>query len=131
MWHHHRRHHPGHRRLGATGLAALYDSIGATYESLTNAAANKTFGNAAQVLSAATSGTAWSFAGLGIPLLGGVGGSNQFGNDYLYDRRPNELCVISGGDWTYGSNAGVWALGLNAGRGTSSDGVGLRAASYL
>lgn len=116
---------------GATGLAALYDSLGATYESLTNAAANKTFGAAAQVLSASVSGTAWAFAGLGIPLSTGVGGSNQFGNDYLYDSRPNELCAISGGGWDGGGNAGVWALNLSYDRGFSNAGLGFRAASYL
>lgn len=116
---------------GATGLAALYDSIGATYESLTNSASNKAFGNAAQVLSAATSGTAWGFAGLGIPLAGGVGGSNQFGNDYLYDARPTDLCVISGGPWDSGGVAGVWALVLNYSRAFSNNAIGLRAASYL
>lgn len=116
---------------GATGLAALYDSIGATYESLTNSASNKVFGNAAQVLSAATSGTAWGFAGLGIPLAGGVGGSNQFGNDYLYDARTTDLCVISGGNWGDGSDAGVWALALYNSRASSGGSIGLRAASYL
>jgi hypothetical protein len=109
----------------------MYTNIGATYESLTNSASNKTYGNAAQVLSASTSGTAWGFAGLGIPLSGGVGGSNQFGNDYLYDARPNELCVLSGGAWADGSNAGVWALALNVARGNSGVDFGFRAASYL
>jgi hypothetical protein len=116
---------------GATGLAAMYTNIGATYESLTNSASNKTYGNAAQVLSASTSGTAWGFAGLGIPLSGGVGGSNQFGNDYLYDARPNELCVMSGGGWDSGGVAGVWALGLGNARGASDVNLGFRAASYL
>lgn len=116
---------------GATGLAAMYDSLGASYESLTDSASNKTFGAAAQVLSAATSGTAWGFAGLGIPLAAGVGGSNQFGNDYLYDDRPNELCAISGGYWDSGSLAGVWALGLGTARGSSDVYFGFRAASYL
>jgi hypothetical protein len=116
---------------GATGLAALYDSLGATYESLTDSASNKTFGAAAQVLSAATSGNAWAFASLGIPLATGVGGSNQFGNDYLYDDRPNELCAVSGGDWGNGGIAGVWALNLSGVRGNSTNGIGFRAASYL
>lgn len=116
---------------GATGLAAMYTNIGATYESLTNSASNKVFGNAAQVLSAATSGTAWGFAGLGIPLAGGVGGSNQFGNDHLYDARTTDLCVISGGVWDNGGDAGVWTLGLNFSRANSTIYIGLRAASYL
>jgi hypothetical protein len=116
---------------GATGLAALYDSLGATYESLTDSASNKTFGAAAQVLSAATSGNAWAFAGLGIALATGVGGSNQFGNDFLYDDRPNELCAISGGSWYDGGNAGVWALLLDFVRGASDNSFGFRAASFL
>jgi hypothetical protein len=116
---------------GATGLAALYDSLGATYESLTDSASNKTFGAAAQVLSAATSGNAWAFAGLGIALATGVGGSNQFGNDYLYDDRPNELCAVSGGTWPSGGFAGVWALFLSYVRGYSAFNFGFRAASFL
>jgi hypothetical protein len=116
---------------GATGLAAMYTSLGATYESLTAAVANKTFGSASQVLSAATSGTAWAAAGAGIPLVAGTGGSNQFGNDFMYDARPNELCVISGGYWLDASLAGVWALSLNNVRSTSDTGYGFRAASYL
>ncbi len=116
---------------GATGLTALYDSLGATYESLTDSASNKTFGAAAQVLSAATSGNAWAFAGLGIALATGVGGSNQFGNDFLYDDRPNELCAASGGNWGNGSASGVWALSLASVRGDSDSAVGFRAASYL
>ena len=116
---------------GATGLAAMYDNIGTTYEAMTAANANKPFGAAGQVLSNATSGTAWAAAGAGIPLSTGTGGSNQFGNDFFYDARPNELCVVSGGDWADGSNAGVWALFLNYVRGGSNVGLGFRAASYL
>lgn len=39
------------------------------------------------------------------------------------------LCVISGGNWNNGSNAGVWALNLNNARGNSNNNVGLRADS--
>jgi hypothetical protein len=60
-----------------------------------------------------------------------VGGSNQFGNDYLYDARPNELCVLSGGHWFNGSDAGVWALYLGDVRASSDVSIGFRAASYL
>jgi hypothetical protein len=116
---------------GATGLAAMYDNIGATYESLTASSSAKTFGSAAQVLSQATSGTAWAAAGAGIPLVGGTGGSNQFGNDGLWDHRPDQLCAISGGIWYSGSDAGVWTLYLPYVRGTSSTNVGFRAACYL
>jgi hypothetical protein len=116
---------------GATGLAAMYTNIGATYGALTASASNKTFGSAAQVLSEATSGTAWAMAGAGVPLVGGVGGSNQFGNDYMYDARPNEMCPDSGASWSGSSIAGVWALACNGGRGASGDSCGLRSALYL
>lgn len=116
---------------GSAGLAALYDNVGATYESLTASVTNKIFGAATQVLSPATSGTAWAMTGAGIPLATGVGGANVFGNDYFYDARLNELCVISGADWANGGNGGVWALALAYARGYSYASVGLRSASYL
>ena len=116
---------------GATGLAAMYTNIGATYGPLTASNTNKTFGSAAQVLSEATSGTAWAMAGAGVPLLAGVGGSNQFGNDYMYDGRPAELCPVSGGGWSGSSIAGVWALHCSNARGASSDDFGFRSALYL
>lgn len=116
---------------GATGLAAMYTDIGTTYGPLTASATNKVFGAAVQVLSEATSGTAWAMAGAGIPLLGGVGGSNQFGNDYFYDARPNEMCPFRGGGWDSGSAAGVWAHHCSASRGTSSARYGWRSALYL
>lgn len=116
---------------GASGLSALYDNIGATYASMTASSSVKYFGSSNQVLSEATSGTAWTATGAGIPLVGGTGGSNQFGNDGLWDYRPNELCVISGGPWGNGADAGVWALFLAGVRSTSTYNVGLRAASYV
>jgi len=116
---------------GATGLAAMYTDIGATYAALTASNANKVFGSASQVLSEATSGTAWGMAGAGVPLLTGVGGSNQFGNDYMYDARPDEMCLASGGSWNYGSIAGAWALNLGSTRGASGDTYGFRSALYI
>jgi hypothetical protein len=116
---------------GATGYAALYDDLGTTFEALAGSATNKVMGSAAQVLSASNSGTAWAAAGSGLPLAGGVGGSNAFGNDFFYDAKPNELCAFSGGDWFGGGGAGVWALDLGRVRGGSSAGIGFRAASYL
>ena len=116
---------------GATGIAANYDSLGATYESMQMRNTAVLYGSAAQVFSAASSGRAWTAAGAGVPLAGGTTGSNAFGNDGLWDYRPNELCVISGGNWVSGSDAGAWALHLYPVRGHSDGGVGLRAASYL
>ena len=39
------------------------------------------------------------------------------------------LCVISGGNWNNGSNAGVWTLNLNNVRGNSNNNIGFRADS--
>jgi len=118
---------------GATGIAALYDSLGTTYGALwaTSASRITYFGAATQVLDEATSGNAWNATGAGIPLEGGVGGTNAFGNDVLYDYKPNEMCPIVAGHWSASATAGAWALHLDHVRGTSYPNVGLRAALYL
>jgi len=116
---------------GATGIAALYDSLGATYEALTASSTLKYFGSASQVISEATSGNAWNAAGAGIPLLAGIGGTNAFGNDGLWDYRPNELCPVAGGNWDDAGNAGVWALNLGGVRASSNYSIGVRSALYL
>jgi hypothetical protein len=121
---------------GATGLAAMYTSLGTTYGCLGVTGSNRTilFGNSAsQVFNEATTGNAWGVTGLGIPLVGGVsvGGTNLFGTDILYDYKPNEMCPISGGSWDGGATAGVWALALDNARDGSGDNRGFRSALYL
>jgi hypothetical protein len=118
---------------GAVGIAALYDDLGTTYGPLWATGANRTtyFGSANQVFSEATDGLPWNTAGCGIPLANGVGGTNPFGSDFLYDYKPNDMCPISGGTWNAGSNAGVWAFTLTYVRGDSSNAVGFRSALYL
>ncbi len=116
---------------GATGIAANYDSLGATYESLQARSTLFTYGSATPVFSPAVSGNAWTAAGAGVPLVSGTTGSNAFGNDGLWDYRPNELCVVSGGNSDSGSSAGSWTMLLTDARGGSHPSVGLRAASYL
>ena len=120
--------------FGATGLAANYTSIGATYQSLTKAGGLVTTGSVSnQVLSNATSGTDWAMSSLGIPLTGGTGGSNAFGNDGVYQPAawPNEMAPISGGAWDASADAGVWALALNSTRTSSTSTFGFRSALYL
>jgi hypothetical protein len=120
--------------FGATGIAAMYTSIGATYESLVKAGGWVYVGNvSSQVFSGATSGNAWNVAGAGIPLAGGVGGTNTFGNDGIYEPAswPAEMAPLSGGSWDDSSNAGGWCLYLNGARTDSSDGIGFRSALYL
>lgn len=118
---------------GATGLAALYDDLG-VMNSFTGYAVNFsdraiTMGSASQVLSNATSGTAWQMTAAGIPLVSG--GSNQFGNDILYDYSTADMCPLCGGDWVDSSNAGVWSLILSLSRASSADNFGFRSALYL
>lgn len=120
--------------FGATGLAAMYTSLGATYEALWATGANRSvnYGSATnQVFSEATSGNAWAYAGLGLPQATGIGGTNAFGNDGLWDYKPNEMAPISGGGWVYSSGAGVWALVLNSSRTDSYISFGFRSALYL
>lgn len=117
--------------FGATGISTNYDSLGASYGAVTASNSAKTFGSASQVFDAATSGNAWAATGAGLPLAAGVGGSNAFGNDGLWDYRPNEMCPIVSADWHHGSYAGVWALALSHVRSYANNNVGGRAALYL
>ena len=118
---------------GATAYAAQYTSLGATFGALWATGANRAaiFGSASQVFDASTSGNAWNATGAGIPLAAGIGGTNAFGNDYLYDYKPNEMCPLAAFFWTGGVAAGVWALDLSHVRGYSYGYVGFRAALYL
>lgn len=116
---------------GTAGLTALYTNIGATIGALDNSTSNKVFGNANQVLSEATSGIACDATGAGIPLVGGVGGSNTFGNDFFYSRMLADVCVFSGGSWDGTLLSGVFALAFSTSRLGSSAGVGFRSALYL
>lgn len=117
--------------FGAAGISANYDSLGATFQAMQAANGHRPIGSAGQVFSGAVSGPEWAAAGAGIPLLTGLGGTNQFGNDGFWDYRPNELCVVAGGGWGHGGSAGLCALFLYSVRGDGSYNVGFRAASYL
>ena len=116
---------------GAAGIAALYDALGATFGAATASNTAKYYGATVQVFSEATAGTSWQATGLGLPLVGGTGGTNAFGSDGLWDYRPGGMCPISGGSWTDGSYAGVWAFNLDVVRSYSSYNVGFRSALYL
>jgi hypothetical protein len=118
---------------GATGIAALYDDLGTAYEVWRETGADRSisYGAATQVFSASTSGNGWNWAGAGGMLTTGDGGTNAFGSDIFYDYKPNEMCPVSGGYWTYSSYAGVWALNLFGVRAASYLYVGFRAALYL
>lgn len=116
---------------GAVGLAAMYDNIGPTYGALLGTSTQKVLGSASQVFSEATSGIAWNAAAHGIPLLGGIGGSNVFGNDGFYDYKPNEMCPMGGGDWSGASLSGAGARYLGSVRSSSGPYYGLFSALHL
>ena len=69
-------------------------------------------------------------AGVGIPLATGIGGHNQFGNDGLWEYRPNDMCPIAVGCWYAAANAGVFARRFNGARTHSNDSVGFRSALW-
>lgn len=118
---------------GASGIAANYDLLGATYESLTASSTLKYFNSTAQVFSESVSGNHWAITGAGIPLATGVstGGTNAMGNDGLWDYSPDQLCPLAGSAWSDGASAGVWALYLYYSRVSSAYHFGFRSALYL
>lgn len=118
---------------GAAAYAAQYTNLGATFGALWASGANRmvAYGSAMQVFDAATNGNAWATACAGIPLATGIGGTNAFGNDVLYDYKVNELCAICSSIWTGGVSAGMWALGLFAARSTTDFTAGFRTGLYL
>lgn len=117
-----------------SALASLYTNIGAPFGALQNRVAAFAFGGSGQcfpsAVNAAVAGDGWQAAGLGIPSAGQDAGTNLFGNDYLYDSRPNQMCPLVALHWNGGSHAGVWALNCNLTRGSPRPSVGLRVALY-
>ena len=115
--------------FGSSGISTNYDSLGSAIGQAQASNSYKAFGSSSQVLSTATSGADWQAAGAGIPIA--VGGTNAFGSDGFWDYRPNEMCPLVGAGWSYGSDAGVWALALSLVRASANYHVGGRAALYL
>ena len=115
----------------ATHLATLYDKITLPVSHLSS---YMLFGSGPnQVLSGATAGSGWALTGLGIPMDANgksLDGANLFGKDGVYEYFRDNLCLRSGGDWSDGSTAGVWAARLSPYRSSSSVNSGFRAACY-
>ena len=120
---------------GATGVAAMMDAFVPALKTTAGGALAQRFGSGAnQVLSEAVSGAAWLLSGLGLPKdAAGMDttGTDLFGKDYFYQYIRNELCLLSGGSWYYGSDAGVWSVVWYDYRAGSSSYVGFRCAAYL
>ena len=120
--------------FGAGGVAANMEAFtpafATTYSS--NGFSQKVGNGANQVLSPDLTGNNAVLRSLGVPVAVGMStsGSNLFGQDLFYQYIRNELCLLSGVFWNYGSFAGVWASYWLYNRTHSYDSTGFRAASY-
>lgn len=120
---------------GATGVAALMTQM--TMSAMpfkADGAFDQRYGNSTnQVLSEAATGDGYILTGLGLVMDSNAistTGTNQFGKDYFYQYIVNELCVLSGGAWSYGSSAGVWYVAWDYSRTYSGAGFSFRCACY-
>lgn len=121
---------------GAVGIAAMMEPLGFSplRTDYPNNNCDRRFGNGAtQVLDPAVNGTGRKRTGIGSPLNTAVSssGTNRFGQDYYYQYIRNEMALLVGADWYYGTSAGVWARYWGDSRTHSGSNVGFRAASYL
>lgn len=119
---------------GATGIAALFDAVTPEFATTHNSNGfSQKYGNAASAVFALDTAANRALSMLGFPAAGGISasGSNLFGGDFFYQHILNQICLRSGGAWDNGANAGVLACYLGTNRGSSSNSVGFRAASYL
>lgn len=122
--------------FGAVGVAANMDAFTPACfrtDYPNNGFAQKMGNSENQVLSPDLTGNNAVLSSLGVPIAQGASsaGSNLFGQDYLYQYIRNELCMLSGANWSHGSNAGVWAPSWNGTRTDSSSNVGFRSARYI
>lgn len=116
---------------GAAGLAKNYTELGPSFGAL-GTKSDRAIGSASQVFSSETEGLEWEAACSGIPLADGMGGTNLFGNDRLYDTNmPEHMCIAAGGYWSSSVNAGVGARGCHGSRAASDGSYGFRSALYL
>ncbi len=121
---------------GAVGVAAMMDSFVPAFETAYNVNGyEQRFGSGAnQVLSGDDSGLGYTLTGLGIPMdSGGVdtAGTNLYGTDYYYQYLRDQLCLLSGGGWASGGDAGVFASNWSLYRDASGPSISLCLACYL
>ena len=121
--------------FGSVGVAANMDAFTPAFATTypNNGFAQKLGNSANQVLSPDLTGNNAVLRSLGVPITAGMStsGSNLFGQDYFYQYIRNELCLLSGASWTYGSSAGVWASYWYYDRYYSNNNVGFRSARYI
>lgn len=119
---------------GVAGIAANYESLGASVGALTGASGGFVIGSGDnQVFSSATSGKEWQASCAGIPLATGVDatGTDLFGHDRFYNTVSNDISPILGGSWQERDKSGIWCVDFNSLRTTGGVyTVGVRSALY-
>jgi hypothetical protein len=117
---------------GATGVAAMMEEIALPLAAEPGGSGMTRYvGSGA--LSSDTSGLGYILTGIGHPKDAAslaASGADLFGRDYVYQYIRDQMCVISGGYWSLGSGAGVFARALVYTRVSSNSSVGLRCACY-
>jgi hypothetical protein len=117
---------------GTTGVAAMMDEIALPLAAESGGSSMVRYMGSGS-LSPDTSGPGYILTGLGHPKDAAsltAAGADLFGRDYIYQYFRDQLCVRSGGYWSSGSYAGVFARYLNTARYYSYNHVGLRCACY-
>jgi len=119
---------------GANGIAAQFDAVTPNFATThgSNAFVQR-YGNGANAVFAMDSAANRALSFMGMPATAGISaaGSNLFGTDYHYQYVRDMLCVLAGGTWSNGGDAGVRARLLHSARGHAGSYVGFRSASYL
>ena len=119
---------------GTAGVAALFDELPMAFATTyPNNGFGQRYGNGASAVFGLATANDRTRAMAGMPAAGGVSaaGSNAMGSDWFYQYLLNQLCVVSRGAWSNGSNAGGRVRYLNTARSHASLNVGFAASVYL
>lgn len=119
---------------GATGVAAQFDVVTPAFATIyPDNAYTQRYGNGSNAVFDMSSSNNRALAMLGLPAANGMStaGTNACGADYYYQYMRDQLCVISRGLWSNGSNAGSRIRSLNDYRTAANYYVGFACASYL
>jgi len=119
---------------GAAGVAANFDPITLNFRTdYPNNTLGQRYGNGSNAVFSNATAADRARTMLGMPAAGGVSpaGSSLTGLDYYYEHAVNQLCVISRGSWSAGSNAGGRCRHLYYARSNAHYNVGFAASCYL
>lgn len=119
---------------GATGVAALFDEMQMQFATTyPDNGFSQRYGSGANAVFSLSSAASRARAMAGMPESGGisVSGTNLMGGDLFYQFFVDQLCVLSRGNWSYGSYAGSRFHLLYFARSIGTAYVGFAASCYL